>query len=129
MGSTRDFQGLVSLISSWDLSPSGVVQPNFPLNCRLAVHVCSKLTSLGGDGGKDPFVPGVSYLDQFLFDFFPQVHMGVKGFVRDSVTGAGLENATIGVAGIAHNITAGRFGDYHRLLVPGTYNITAAVRG
>ncbi|NXP86908.1 CBPD Carboxypeptidase, partial [Passerina amoena] len=36
------------------------------------------------------------------------VHIGVKGFVKDAVTGAGLDNATIAVAGIAHNITAGR---------------------
>ena len=58
-----------------------------------------------------------------------QVHIGVKGFVTDSVTGAGLENATISVAGINHNITTGRFGDFHRLLVPGTYNITAVLTG
>lgn len=64
-----------------------------------------------------------------LLHCFSQVHIGVKGFVRDAVTGAGLENATIVVAGIAHNITAGRFGDYHRLLVPGTYNVTAVVMG
>lgn len=53
----------------------------------------------------------------------------MKGFVRDAITGAALENATIVVAGIAHNITAGKFGDYHRLLVPGTYNVTAVVLG
>lgn len=60
---------------------------------------------------------------------FPQVHIGVKGFVRDAVTKAGLENTTIVVAGIAHNITAGKYGDYHRLLVPGTYNVTAVAMG
>ncbi|XP_063002757.1 carboxypeptidase D [Elgaria multicarinata webbii] len=64
-----------------------------------------------------------------LLTFIEKVHMGVKGFVRDSVTGAGLENTTIAVAGISHNVTTGQFGDYHRLLVPGTYNITAAVMG
>uniref|UniRef100_A0A7M4F8C3 Carboxypeptidase D n=1 Tax=Crocodylus porosus TaxID=8502 RepID=A0A7M4F8C3_CROPO len=64
-----------------------------------------------------------------LLTFIEQVHIGVKGFVRDSATGAGLDNATIAVVGIAHNITAGRYGDYHRLLVPGTYNITAAAPG
>ncbi|XP_048374644.1 carboxypeptidase D [Sphaerodactylus townsendi] len=64
-----------------------------------------------------------------LLTFIEKVQIGVKGFVRDSVSQAGLENATIAVAGIAHNITTGRFGDYHRLLVPGTYNITAAVMG
>ncbi|XP_066189523.1 carboxypeptidase D [Sylvia atricapilla] len=64
-----------------------------------------------------------------LLAFIEKVHIGVKGFVRDAVTGAGLDNATIAVAGIAHNITAGKFGDYHRLLVPGTYNVTAFVTG
>ncbi|KAL8198996.1 UNVERIFIED_CONTAM: hypothetical protein K2H54_031412 [Gekko kuhli] len=64
-----------------------------------------------------------------LLTFIEKVHIGIKGFVRDSVTQAGLENATISVAGIAHNITTGRFGDYHRLLVPRTYNVTAAAVG
>nr|XP_028564224.1 carboxypeptidase D [Podarcis muralis] len=64
-----------------------------------------------------------------LLTFIEKVHIGIKGFVRDLVTGAGLENATIAVAGIDHNITTDWFGDYHRLLVPGTYNITAAVMG
>lgn len=53
----------------------------------------------------------------------------MEGFVKDSVTGSGLENATISVAGINHNITTGRFGDFHRLLVPGTYNVTAVLTG
>uniref|UniRef100_A0A8C2RE17 Carboxypeptidase D n=1 Tax=Capra hircus TaxID=9925 RepID=A0A8C2RE17_CAPHI len=64
-----------------------------------------------------------------LITLIEKVHIGVKGFVTDSVTGAGLENATISVAGINHNITTGRFGDFHRLLVPGTYNITAVLTG
>ncbi|XP_052544555.1 carboxypeptidase D [Tympanuchus pallidicinctus] len=64
-----------------------------------------------------------------LLSFIEKVHIGVKGFVRDAVTKVGLENATIVVAAIAHNITAGKYGDYHRLLVPGTYNVTAVVMG
>lgn len=64
-----------------------------------------------------------------LITLIEKVHIGVKGFVKDSVTGAGLENATISVAGISHNITTGRFGDFHRLLVPGTYNITVVSTG
>uniref|UniRef100_A0A8I3NCN3 gp180 n=2 Tax=Canis lupus familiaris TaxID=9615 RepID=A0A8I3NCN3_CANLF len=64
-----------------------------------------------------------------LITLIEKVHIGVKGFVKDSVTGSGLENATISVAGINHNITTGRFGDFHRLLVPGTYNITAVLTG
>ncbi|XP_007935752.1 carboxypeptidase D [Orycteropus afer afer] len=64
-----------------------------------------------------------------LITLIEKVHIGVKGFVKDSVTGSGLENATISVAGINHNITTGRFGDFHRLLVPGTYNLTAVLIG
>uniref|UniRef100_A0A8C6VF47 Carboxypeptidase D n=1 Tax=Naja naja TaxID=35670 RepID=A0A8C6VF47_NAJNA len=64
-----------------------------------------------------------------LLTFIEKVHIGIKGFVRDSVTGAALENATIAVAGIAHNVTTGQFGDYYRLLVSGTYDITASVPG
>ncbi|KAF5911671.1 hypothetical protein HPG69_015648, partial [Diceros bicornis minor] len=64
-----------------------------------------------------------------LITLIEKVHIGVKGFVKDSVTESGLENATISVAGINHNITTGRFGDFHRLLVPGTYNITAVLTG
>nr|XP_054367149.1 carboxypeptidase D [Mirounga angustirostris] len=64
-----------------------------------------------------------------LITLIEKVHIGVKGFVKDSVTGSGLENATISVAGINHNIITGRFGDFHRLLVPGTYNITAVSTG
>ncbi|XP_011358209.1 carboxypeptidase D [Pteropus vampyrus] len=64
-----------------------------------------------------------------LITLIEKVHIGVKGFVKDLVTGSGLENATISVAGINHNITTGKFGDFHRLLVPGTYNITAVLTG
>uniref|UniRef100_A0A8C5YRJ0 Carboxypeptidase D n=1 Tax=Marmota marmota marmota TaxID=9994 RepID=A0A8C5YRJ0_MARMA len=64
-----------------------------------------------------------------LITLIEKVHIGIKGFVTDSVTGAELENATISVAGINHNITTGRFGDFHRLLVPGTYNLTVVSPG
>ncbi|MEE6468602.1 hypothetical protein FKM82_008326 [Ascaphus truei] len=64
-----------------------------------------------------------------LIKFMEMVHIGAKGFVRDAVTLKGLENATISVAGIDHNITTGKLGSFHRLLAPGRYNITAAVTG
>uniref|UniRef100_F1LPC6 Carboxypeptidase D n=2 Tax=Rattus norvegicus TaxID=10116 RepID=F1LPC6_RAT len=64
-----------------------------------------------------------------LITLIEKVHIGIKGFVKDSVTGSGLENATISVAGINHNITTGRFGDFHRLLIPGSYNLTAVSPG
>lgn len=55
--------------------------------------------------------------------------MGVRGYVRDAVSGAALSNVSIMVAGIRHNLTTMKYGDYYRLLIPGTYNITAAAPG
>ncbi|XP_026780023.3 carboxypeptidase D [Pangasianodon hypophthalmus] len=64
-----------------------------------------------------------------LLAYMEQVHIGVRGFVREARTGAPLSDAVILVAGINHNITTGHFGDYYRLLLPGTYNITAVASG
>ncbi|CAH2220110.1 carboxypeptidase D [Pelobates cultripes] len=64
-----------------------------------------------------------------LIKFMEMVHIGAKGYVRDSVSQKGLENATISVAGIEHNITAGILGNFQRLLAPGKYNITAIATG
>lgn len=58
-----------------------------------------------------------------------QVHIGVRGYVKEAINGAALANVSIVVTGINHNLTTGKFGDYYRLLLPGTYNITAEVRG
>lgn len=58
-----------------------------------------------------------------------QVHMGVRGYVREAVNGAALINVSIVVAGIRHNLTTGNHGEYYRLLLPGTYNITAVAQG
>ncbi|XP_044139719.1 carboxypeptidase D [Bufo gargarizans] len=64
-----------------------------------------------------------------LLKFMEMVHIGAKGFVRDSVTQKGIENVTISVSEINHNITTGKLGNFQRLLAPGTYNITASVTG
>uniref|UniRef100_A0A8C5Q2U8 Carboxypeptidase D n=1 Tax=Leptobrachium leishanense TaxID=445787 RepID=A0A8C5Q2U8_9ANUR len=64
-----------------------------------------------------------------LIKFMEMVHIGAKGFVRDSVSQKGLVNATLSVAGIDHNITTGALGNFQRLLAPGKYNITASVTG
>ncbi|MEQ2217089.1 hypothetical protein XENOCAPTIV_015591, partial [Xenoophorus captivus] len=64
-----------------------------------------------------------------LLAYMEKVHMGVRGFVKDAVSGAALSNVNIVVAGIRHNLTTAKFGDYYRLLLPGTYDITAVAPG
>lgn len=58
-----------------------------------------------------------------------QVHMGVRGFVKEAVGSTALANANIVVSGVRHNLTTADHGEYFRLLLPGTYNITAVAPG
>ncbi|KAG9332180.1 hypothetical protein JZ751_015716 [Albula glossodonta] len=64
-----------------------------------------------------------------LLAYMEQVHIGVRGYVREAENGTALSDVRIAVAGINHNVTTGSFGDYYRLLLPGTYNITASLTG
>lgn len=57
-----------------------------------------------------------------------KVHIGVRGYVLNT-SGMGISGSNISVAGIDHIITAWIYGDYYRLLLPGTYNITASALG
>eukprot|EP01135_Chromosphaera_perkinsii_P008466 Nk52_evm34s1360 gene=Nk52_evmTU34s1360 len=63
-----------------------------------------------------------------LFAFATQVHMGAKGFVLDEKKKP-IIGAEILVSGIDHVIHSGFFGDFYRLLVPGSYTITAKAPG
>lgn len=64
-----------------------------------------------------------------LLAYIEQVHIGVRGYVKDAVSGAVPSNVSIVVAGVRHNLMTGEYGDYYRLLLPGTYNITAVAPG
>ncbi|CAH1967571.1 unnamed protein product [Acanthoscelides obtectus] len=68
-----------------------------------------------------------------LLNFIWQSHIGIKGIVYDSITQQGIPNAVIHVknmtngksSDIKHDITSVHDGDYYRLLIPGTYKVTA----
>ncbi|XP_064619385.1 carboxypeptidase D-like isoform X2 [Lineus longissimus] len=60
-----------------------------------------------------------------LISYLKQVHIGMKGFIHDDSTKQGIANATLMVHGINHNVTSAEFGDFWRLLLPGTYTVTA----
>ncbi|CAH1233231.1 CPD [Branchiostoma lanceolatum] len=64
-----------------------------------------------------------------LLAYLTQAHRGMRGFVTSSDTNQGIEDATITVMGIDHNVTTASHGDFWRLLVPGTYTITASAHG
>ncbi|XP_070761493.1 carboxypeptidase D [Enoplosus armatus] len=64
-----------------------------------------------------------------LLAYIEKVHIGVRGYVKEAINGAALSNVSIEVVGIRHNLTTGKYGDYYRLLLPGTYNITAVAPG
>ncbi|XP_047449845.1 carboxypeptidase D isoform X1 [Mugil cephalus] len=64
-----------------------------------------------------------------LVAYIEKVHIGVRGYVKEAISGAALTNVSIMVAGIRHNLTTGSYGEYYRLLLPGTYNITAVASG
>ncbi|XP_061781812.1 carboxypeptidase D [Nerophis lumbriciformis] len=66
---------------------------------------------------------------QSLLQYIHQVHSGIKGTVSDIRDGLGIPNATIHVEDIDHNISTALTGDYWRLLVPGTYSVTASAHG
>ncbi|KAL9950766.1 hypothetical protein ACROYT_G043323 [Oculina patagonica] len=63
-----------------------------------------------------------------LIEFTQQVHYGVSGFVK-TTQGEPLTDATISVADRRHDVTTSKDGDYWRLLVPGSYEITARAKG
>ncbi|XP_010189936.1 PREDICTED: carboxypeptidase N catalytic chain [Mesitornis unicolor] len=63
-----------------------------------------------------------------LVAFMEEVHQGIKGVVSDE-NNNGIAGAVISVQGISHDITSGDMGDYFRLLLPGTYTVTASAEG
>lgn len=64
-----------------------------------------------------------------LLAYMEQIHIGVRGFVRAARNEAPIADAVIMVADVKHNVSTSRFGDYYRLLLPGTYNITVVAPG
>ncbi|XP_043836992.1 carboxypeptidase N catalytic chain [Dromiciops gliroides] len=63
-----------------------------------------------------------------LISFLEEVHHGIKGMILDE-NNNGIAEAVISIDGIAHDVTSGKQGDYFRLLLPGTYAVTATAPG
>ncbi|MBN2477405.1 MAG: putative Ig domain-containing protein [Pirellulales bacterium] len=84
----------------------------------------------------DVFWPAESSLLGFWTDnqesmlsYFETAHMGVRGLVTDATTGDPLF-ASITVAGNSQPVFSDAdVGDYHRMLLPGTYDLTFSIPG
>ncbi|XP_040031702.1 carboxypeptidase N catalytic chain [Gasterosteus aculeatus] len=63
-----------------------------------------------------------------LVSYLEQVHHGIKGMVYDENNNP-IGKAEVSVAGVNHDVTTGVDGDYFRLLLPGTYAVTASAPG
>ncbi|XP_020298927.1 carboxypeptidase D-like [Pseudomyrmex gracilis] len=63
-----------------------------------------------------------------LIKYLEQAHIGIKGFVRDE-NGSSIQEASIVVDGINHNVTTTSDGEYWRLLLPGNYSVYSIAWG
>ena len=63
-----------------------------------------------------------------LILFIRQVHVGVKGVVRDE-SGTPIPNARIDIVGHSHSVFSAESGDYWRLLAPGSYTLKVSAPG
>ena len=64
-----------------------------------------------------------------MLSYIEAVHIGARGLVTDAATGAPVY-ASVGVAGNAQPVfTDPDVGDFHRLLLPGTYDLTFSAPG
>ncbi|XP_068726921.1 carboxypeptidase D-like [Montipora capricornis] len=63
-----------------------------------------------------------------LLNYIEQIHSGVHGFVKDE-DGGPIDGARISVSNRRHDVFSAHDGDFWRLLVPGSYEITVSARG
>ncbi|KAL7648646.1 UNVERIFIED_CONTAM: hypothetical protein RMT77_000552 [Armadillidium vulgare] len=72
-----------------------------------------------------------SYWDknkESLLSYIQQIHTGLKGFVRDE-NQEPINGAIIQVHGAGKTVSTASDGDYWRLLIPGTYQVSAIANG
>ncbi|OTF69007.1 hypothetical protein BLA29_012101, partial [Euroglyphus maynei] len=62
--------------------------------------------------------------------FIEQVHRGIKGVIRDAISNGSIVDAEIHVNSSTHTVrSVSPYGEYWRLLLPGTYEIIVTKHG
>ena len=121
----QGFEGGITNGAFWYDVPGGMQDVNYLIsNCfeiTLELSCCK--------------YPHRSYLPiewennrEALLAYLEQVHKGIKGFVKNR-QGDGIQNAVIHVKGLERNVTTALHGDFWRILLPGTYRVSALASG
>ncbi len=126
MWNSREFPGGITNGSAWYAISGGMQDWNY----RYAG--CNEVTIELTDT-KMPCACelGAYWTDnsQSMLSYLEAVHIGVRGVITDRATGAPLW-AEVRVEGNAHPaFTDPDLGDYHRMLLPGTYHLTYSAPG
>lgn len=64
-----------------------------------------------------------------MFALVERAHSGIKGFVRDAVTDEPIDNVLVRVVGNDKAVRTRQGGQYYRLLLPDTYELTFSADG
>ncbi|XP_014246155.1 carboxypeptidase D-like [Cimex lectularius] len=111
--------------AAWYVVPGGMQDYNY------VVHSCLELT-IEMSCNKYPFTESLrSYWKinkESLLTFMEQVHIGIRGFVTSS-SGNYIRGVNIFVSNGSKPVRTYINGDYWKLLLPGTYNVTAQIDG
>lgn len=98
---------------------------------NYVMHNCMEVTV---ELGCNKF-PGISGLARVweqnrkaLLSYLSMAHRGIKGFVKDQ-SGKPIKGASISIGDRRHDVLSAADGDFWRLLVPGTYDVTVRAKG
>lgn len=64
-----------------------------------------------------------------MIKFITLVHTGIRGYVTDSTTKQGIPQVKVQVAGRDYETSTANFGDYWRVLLPGSYRVAVSAPG